>query len=103
MDMVDYKAALISTAEREAAAYLKTGKVGGELDDVVQAIIDSEGVYDIVALLLTDAHKGDIRSKMEELGFSDYRVEREITRNESREYEDRADARRYDEMEAARA
>lgn len=96
MNIEDYKEAVISSAEREAAEYLKTGKIGAEFSEAVAAFTDNEGAYDIIAMLLTDAHKGDIVEKMKEWAFSDARIEREVVKNESIEYENLVDICRYE-------
>lgn len=96
VEISDYKTALITAAEREAEIFLKTGKIGGELDEAVQAIMQDDGIYKIVAMLLTYAHKGDMRSVMEEYGFSDWRVEREINKSASIQYQNVVDIRRYE-------
>lgn len=91
-----YKEAVISSAEREAAEYLRTGKIGAELSEAVAAFTDNEGAYDIIAMLLTYTSKGDILEKMKQYAFSDARMERDLLKSESIAYENHVDARRYE-------
>lgn len=96
MNTEAYKEAVIATAEKEANAFLKTGKITGEFATAVEAFVDNEGAYTILAMILNDAHKGDIIAKVHEYAFSDCRMEREVERNESIAYQNHAAFTRSD-------
>lgn len=96
MHIQDYKDASISSTEREAEEYLRTGKIGPELSEAVADFTNNEGAYDIIAMLLTYARQGDIMEKMQEHAFSNVRMEREIFKQQSIARENHMDAYRYE-------
>lgn len=83
----DYKELLMTTAERGAADYLQRGKLGGEFVAAVDRLVDNEGIYKLVALLITYAPTGDARLVWEEMGFTDQHVARELERLEDIQFE----------------
>ena len=96
MNTEAYKGAVIASAEKEANTFLKTGKISGEFAEAVEAFVDNEGAYTIIAMILNDAPKGDVIAKVHEYAFSDCRMAREVERNESIAYQNHADMCRYE-------
>ena len=96
MELDDFRDSLINKVEREAEAFLKEGKYGGELSEAIDRLVENEGVIRVICKLLCGDDAKETRKALDEEMFSERFCEREIERLDSIVAENRADAKRYD-------